>query len=53
MLGSERHMVHLGQIVIFRREPKDGNAFHDGSGRLFRQFDRPEPTIRTRSQVSE
>ncbi len=40
MLGKQRHMVDLGQIVILGRQPEDRNAVHSSRRRLFRQFDR-------------
>src|ERR1700674_3983266 len=40
LLGKERNMVDLGQIVILGRQPEHRDAVHSGRRRLFRQLDR-------------
>ena len=40
VLGSKRHMIDLGQIMVLGSQPENRNAVHSGRRRLFRQLDR-------------
>ncbi len=40
MLGKQRYLVDLGQIVVLRRQPEDRDAVYSSRRRRFRQLDR-------------
>jgi len=42
VLGKQRRMVDLGQVVILGRQPEDRDAIHSRCRRRFRKFDRRE-----------